>query len=133
MRSLFSAAAVFGASILGLPALAQVPPNAYNSFHLEATIVSSELQSFEAPGPPGSGPEAVCLLRLQPYFHIELPEQPEVDVWMQGGAVPHCLEWGEERRGDNVVVDGYLARVEAGGIVRTAVKFLALDILGEAQ
>jgi hypothetical protein len=112
--------------------VAQVPPeNAYNGFHLEGTIVSSELQGFKAPGPPGAGTEPVCLLRIQPYFHVHLPEQPEVEVWVQGGGAALCLDWGRERRGDLVTVDGYLSRVEAGGVVRMAVKPLDLSISKE--
>jgi hypothetical protein len=120
-----------GIALLALGLSAQVPPeNAYNGFHLEGTIVSSELQSFESPGPPGAGPEPVCLLRIQPYFHVHLPEHPEVEVWVQGGGAALCLDWGRERRGDLVTVDGYLSRVEAGGVVRMALKPLNLDISG---
>lgn len=125
----FLVVASFAGALLAGTALAQSPPpNAYNGFHLEGTIVSSALQPFKVPGPPGAGEEAVCLLRVQPYFHVHLPEHPEVDVWVQGSGVVHCLEWGEERRGDLVTVEGYLAVVEIEGEGRVVAKPLEMSI-----
>ena len=104
------------------------PDSHYNGFRVEGELLSGTLQSFKAPGPEGSVPEAVCLLRVQPYFHFALPEQPPVDLWMQGGAVVHCLEWGENRKGARVQATGYLKAFSLGGGLVTAVKPVDLSV-----
>lgn len=94
----------------------------YNGFHIEGEIVSSTLQPFQAPGPPGAGLEDVCLLRVAPHFHWAAIERTDVLVWMQGGTTEECLDWGENRRGAVVILDGYLASYEIGSASVSAVK-----------
>lgn len=103
----------------------------YNGFHVEGEIVSSALQPFQAPGPPGAGLEDVCFLRVSPYFHHAAPERTDVLVWMQGGATEECLEWGENRRGDVISLHGYLASYEIGGLSVSAVKPTHLSVVGQ--